>query len=212
MGPLEVNIYDAKRLSLGAWVRVNGRVTAPPGVLGYRTMYIQDKTAGIQIYLPKDHGLYFNLGDKVEVVGNLRSYHEELEIAVDARSDVKSLVAGFPPPPLPIATTSLLEPYEGMLIMLQGQAVHFKGWSTLWLDDSTGWAKVYILRSTGIRKPYMEMGTPVTVVGIASKYSDKDNPSRDDYRLLPRFQTDLILPAPSQSPVDWPTLLPETGY
>jgi hypothetical protein len=147
----------------------------------------------------------------VEVEGNLRSYHGELEIAVDERSDVNALAAGFPPPPLPIATTSLLEPYEGMLIMLQGQAVHFKGWSTMWLDDGTGWAKVYIRRSTGIRKPYIELGTPITVVGIASQYSDEGNPSRDDYRLLPRYQADLVLPIPPQAPVEWPTLLPETG-
>jgi DNA/RNA endonuclease YhcR with UshA esterase domain len=211
-GPLTVNIYDAKRLTLGAWVRVKGWVTAPPGVFGYRQMYIQDKTAGILIYLPKDHGLYFNLGDEVEVVGDLKMYHEEFEIAVDERSDVEFLEAGFPPPPLPIATTSLLEPYEGMLVMLQGQAVHFRGRSTLWLDDGTGWAKVYIRQSTGIKKPFIEIGTPVTAVGIVSQYSDKDNPSRNDYRLLPRYQTDLGLPSPPPSAPNWPTLLPETGY
>jgi hypothetical protein len=52
------------------------------------------------------------------------------------------------------------------------------------------------------------------VVGVVSQYSDKDNPSRTDYRLLPRFQSDLILPESESSPVpsNWPTMLPETGY
>src|SRR6185295_11160551 len=118
-----------------------------------RNMYIQDNTAGILIYLPKDQRRTFNLGDKVEVVGNLRAFHDEFEIVADERSDVKFVEAGLPPPPLPIATTSLLEPYEGMLVMLEGQAVDFKGRTIIWLDDGTGWAKTYIRNTTGIKKP-----------------------------------------------------------
>lgn len=211
-GPLAVKIFEAKRLSDDAWVRVKGRVTAPPGVLGSRNMYIQDDTAGILIYLPKDHNLYFNLGDKVTVVGNVRTFHEEFEIVVDERSDVKFLEPGLPLPPLPIVTTSLLEPYEGMLVMLQGYTVRFKGRTTFWLDDGTDPAKVYLRQSTGIKKPYIDRDTPVTVVGIVSQYSEEDDPSRNDYRLLPRYQTDLIIAAPATIPTHWPSLLPETGY
>jgi hypothetical protein len=211
-GPLTVKIFDAKRLAYDAWVRVKGRVTAPPGVLGGRNMYIQDDTAGILIYLPKDHRRHFNLGDKVAVVGNLRLFHEEFEIVVDERSDVKFLEPGLPPPPLPIATTSLLEPYEGLLVMLQGQAVGFKGRATFWLDDGTGQAKVYLRQSTGIRKPYLDYGAPVTAVGIVSQYSEEDEPSPKDYRLLPRYQMDLIMVTPTPLPAYWPALLPETGH
>jgi hypothetical protein len=175
-------------------------------------MYIQDHTAGIMIYLPQDHRLSFNLGDEVTVTGNLRSFHEEWEIAVKERQDVKGGEPGLPPPPLPIATTSLLEPYEGMLVMLQGQAVRFRGYTTFWIDDGTDPARVYLRRGTGIRKPYLEVGTPVTAVGIVSQYSDKDNPSRNDYRLLPRYQTDLVLPVPPPASISWPSVLPETGF
>lgn len=212
-GPLTVKIFDAKRLTYNAWVRVKGHVTAPPGILGARMMYIQDNTSGILIYLPKDFRDTLILGDRVEVVGNLRTFHEEFEIAVDERSDVKLLEHGTPLPPLPIATTSLLEPYEGMLVMLQGQAVDFKGWSTIWLDDGTGWAKAYIRKTTGIKKPFLHKGDPLTVVGIVSQYSDKDDPSRNDYRLLPRYQTDLIINSATPTPpANWPALLPDTGY
>jgi hypothetical protein len=209
--PLTVTIYEAKRLTYGAWVRVKGRVTAPPGVLGSRQMYIQDETAGILIYLPKDHGLTLNPGDKVELVGNLRTIYEEFEIAVDEPGDVDFIKADAPPPPLPVATTSLLEPYEGRLVMLQGQAVQFRGRTTLWIDDGTGWAKIYIRASTGINKPFIEVGAPMTVTGIASQHSGPGNPSRDDYQLLPRYPSDLILPDQAPVPAGWPTLLPETG-
>jgi DNA/RNA endonuclease YhcR with UshA esterase domain len=173
-------------------------------------MYIQDETAGIKIYLPKDHK-YCDLGSKVELKGYLDIYYGEFEIDVSERGDVKCNEPGTPPPPLPVATGSLLEPYEGMLVILQGPAVDFKGRSTLWLDDSTGWAKVYIRQRTGIHKPFIERGTPIAVMGIVSQYSDSDEePSREDYRLLPRYQEDLILP--TSLPTNWPLFLPETGY
>ncbi len=210
--PLKVKIFEAKQLTLGAWVRVKGRVTAPPDLLGSRVMYIQDSTAGIRVYLPANHGLYFNLGDEVEVEGNLELFRQEFEIDVDDRGDVRRVGYGPPPHPLPIATTSLLEPYEGLLVMLQGQAVQFRGSSTLWVDDGTGWAKVVIRRSTGIRKPFIKIETPITVVGIVSQYSGS-NPSRDDYQLLLRYRSDLQVPAdpPPEVPANWPTFLPETG-
>jgi hypothetical protein len=210
-GPLSVKIYEAKRLTPSAWVQVKGRVTAPPGVFGPRNMYIQDDTAGILIYLPKDHGRSFNPGDKVEVVGNLRAFHNEFEIVVSERSQVKFIEPGAPPPPLPIATTSLLEPYEGRLVLLKGQAVGFKGRNIIWLDDGTGWAKTYLRRTTGIKKPYLKVGTPITMVGIVSQYSAEDDPSRDDYRLLPRYPADLIIDESPSVPAGWPSLLPQTG-
>jgi L-aminopeptidase/D-esterase-like protein len=98
-----------------------------------------------------------------------------------------------------------------MLVMLEGPAVQFQGRSTFWLDDGTGWAKVYIRQRTGIKKPFIEMRTPVTVMGIVSQYSDSNgDSSREDYRLLPRYQEDIILPV--QPPTPWPIFLPETGY
>jgi hypothetical protein len=211
-GPLQVNIYEAKRLTEGAWVRVKGQVTAAPGLFGPRTMYIQDKTAGIMVYLPRDHRLFLNLGDKIELEGNLRLFQEEAEIVVSQRQKVDFIEPGLPPPPLPIETTMVLEPFEGMLVMLQGQAVRFEGRTTFWVDDGTDPAKVLVRSSTGIRKPFIKPGTPVTVLGIVSQYS-AETPSRADYRLLPRFQTDLVFPEALPTPrAARPALLPETGY
>ncbi len=215
--PLTVKIFEAKRLSYNAWVKVKGSVTAPPGVFGSRTMYIQDDTAGIMIYLPRDHRLFdLQLGDIVEVEGNLKTFRGEFDIATSHRNNIKTKGHGPPPPPLPIETTSLLEPYEGLLVQLQGQTVSFRGRTTLYVDDSSGWAKVVIRRSTGIKKPFIDYGTPTTVVGIVSQYTQGDTPSRADYRLLPRYQFDLIFtqtesePTPQPSSIQ-PMFLPETG-
>lgn len=211
-GPLEVKIFKAKRLAYNAWVKVSGRVTAPPGVLGKRAMYIQDDSAGILVYLPKDHRLSFNLGDKVKVEGNLRDFHGESEIVVKRRSKVKFVEPGPPVHPLPIETTNMLDPYEGMVVMLRGQAVRFHGRTTFWLDDGTDPAKIFIRNTTHIKKPFLERGTPITVVGIVSQYSKSQPGLRTDFRLLPRFQEDLIWPqSPQPTPKSWPSFLPDTG-
>ncbi len=163
--------------------------------------------------MSRDHRLALQPGDVVEVEGKLRSFYDEFQIVTDERGDVSFSEPGPPRPPLPIATTSLLEPYEGLLVMLRGRAVAFRGRSTLWVDDGTGWAKVVILSRTGIKKPFIEFGTPITVTGIVSQRSNSENPTRDDYRLLPRYQFDLQLPLaePTPQPWNWPTILPETG-
>jgi DNA/RNA endonuclease YhcR with UshA esterase domain len=210
-GPLKAKIFEAKRFTYGAWVKITGRVTAPPGLLGARMMYLQDDTSGILIYLPKDHRLTFQPGDRVEVEGTLRQFHEEAQISVGKRDKVRFLGPGQPVPPLPIATTSLLEPYEGMLVQLQGPAVRFKGSATLWVDDGTDPAQVYIRRSTGIRKPFIRAGTPLTVVGVVSQYSDEAEPTRFDYRLLPRYQTDLIAPEASPTTSTLPPRCPKNS-
>jgi DNA/RNA endonuclease YhcR with UshA esterase domain len=168
------------------------------------------------VYLPKDHRLNLNLGDKVEIEGNLRLFHGEFEIAVGQRSHVSFVEAGSPLSPLPLETTNMLEPYEGMLVMLQGQAVQFRGSTTFWVDDGSDPAKVVIKRPAGIKKPYLPRGTVVTVVGIVSQYSDTANPTRNDYRLLPRYQSDLVAAQPQPTltpppPAHWPSQLPETG-
>ncbi len=214
-GPLKVKIAAAKKLAFGAWIQTKGSVTAPPDVLGQRTMYIQDDTAGIMIFLPTDHSLFLKPGDVVEVEGYLKSYFEEFEIVALKKNGVSFVESGPAPPPLPIETGALLEPYEGRLVMLQAPVVAFRGRSTMWLDDSSGWAKVVIRGSTGIKKPFINYGTPLTVVGIVSQRSSVGDASRDDYRLFPRYQFDLVFSQPDPTPqlsAAWPAFLPETGY
>jgi hypothetical protein len=160
-GPVETTVFESRRLPLGSWVRLRGQITVPPGVFSQQTAYIQDKTGGIKIYLPKDHRFWANLGDRVEVTGNTRMYHGELEIGVSERQDVRLLEPGDPVPPLPIGTGVMVEPYEGTLVLLSGWAVDFERGGHFWADDGTSWARIYLDPDTGIRRPWLEVGQPV---------------------------------------------------
>ncbi len=138
-------------------------------------------------------------------------YHGELEIRVSERDDVRRLDSGDPPPPLPIGSGVMVEPYEGMLVMLDGWAVDFERGGHFWTDDGTGWARVYLDRDTGIRRPWLEVGQPLQVVGVVSQYTNEDPPV-GGYRLLPRYPFDLVIEEPlGTQDFEWPELLPETG-
>ncbi|GAB4542555.1 MAG: hypothetical protein Kow0063_34680 [Anaerolineae bacterium] len=209
--PLEVSVFEARHLPLGSWVKIRGRVSVPPGVFGERTAYLQDQHSGIKIYLPRDHRHWAELGERWEVTGHVRMYHGELEIRVSERGDVDRLGAGDPPPPLPISSGMMVEPYEGMLVLLDGRAVEFERGGSFWADDGSGWARVYLDPDAGIGRPWLEVGQPLQVVGVVSQYTNEDPPT-GGYRLMPRYPSDLVIKElPPPQDFEWPALLPETG-
>jgi hypothetical protein len=208
-GPAQVTVFEARHMPSGSWVRLRGQITVPPGVFDERTAYIQDATGGIKVYLPKDHRLWVNLGDWVEVVGHTQMYHGELEVSVSERRDARRLKPGDPLPPLPIGSGVMVEPYEGMLVMLNGWAVDFERGGHFWADDGTGWARIYLDPDTGIHRPWLEVGQSVLAVGVVSQYTDEEPPI-GGYRLMPRYPFDLVI-APPPAATEWPALLPETG-
>jgi len=209
-GPVKTDIFGARRLPLGSWVRVKGRITVPPGLFSYRVAYIQDSNSGIRVYLPKDHGLWFDLGDKVEVTGHTGTYHHELQIKVTERQDVDRREGGNPLPPLPITAGVMVEPYEGYLVLLDGHAVGSGSGRSFWLDDGNGQARIYVDPDAPISYPHLQAGQSAQVVGVVSQYHQDDDPTDGGYRLLPRYSFDLIVEQPP-SPVEWPPVLPETG-
>jgi hypothetical protein len=209
--PVEASVFEARRMGPGVWVKLRGRVTVPAGVLGQRTAYLQDETGGIRLSLSKDHRLWAGLGERWEVVGHTGTYYGELELRVSERGDVRTLKTSDPRPPLPISTGMMVEPYEGMLVLLSGQVVQFERGGHFWIDDGTGWARVYLDQDTGIRRPLLEIGQAVQVVGVVSQYTLADPPA-GGYRLLPRYSFDLLVAQPPSVPgAGWPALLPETG-
>ena len=105
----------------------------------------------------------------------------------------------------------MVEPYEGMLVMLDGWAVDFERGGGFWTDDGTGWARIYLDPDAGVTRPWLEVGQSLQVVGVVSQYTDEDPPIRG-YRLLPRYPFDLVVEElPTLQDFEWPELLPETG-
>jgi hypothetical protein len=208
-GPLKTSVFEARQLPPDSWVRLRGQLTVLPGTFDQRTAYLQDSSGGIRVYLPKDHRLAANLGDRLEAAGHTRFYHGELQLVVKERGDMRSLAAADPLPPLPIGTGVMVEPYEGTLVVLTGWMVECAAGGSFWADDGSGWAHVYLDPDAGLGHPCQQVGQPVQVVGVVSQYQAADAVD-GGYRLLPRYLDDIIA-NPPPIPTGWPSLLPETG-
>jgi len=184
-------LADLRTLKAGTRVHVRGRVTAPPGVLGERALYIGDETAGVQIYLDEKGAALQALdeGTRVLVIGRLKDYHGEREIVVTRMDDLRAEGPGPRLAPVDVATGALGEGVEGRLVRLRGRVVTAGG-PTVTLDDGSGPARVVVLRATGIRRPWFDRGAWLAVVGIAGQYARRA-PWADGYRLLPRYARDF---------------------
>jgi hypothetical protein len=194
-------IAEARRQLSGTTVTVRGQVTAPPPLFGEKTLYIQDSTAGIMIYISKNDYLPLAEGDWVVLRGEAYDYHGEREIRIYRDSELLlHQGAGEPLKPAVLKTGQVDEDHEGLLAMITGQVVGYERYA-IHLDDGTGPVRVYIKRGTGIEKPWVEEGQTFSVIGIVSQYA-KEKPYEGGYRLLPRYQSDIL---------QLPLYLPETG-
>jgi len=195
--PAQVNIATARTLLPSLRVVVAGQVTVPPPLFG-NSIYIQDESGGIQLYLMSGEWPALSLGDRIQVAGQTADYHGEREIRVSSVEDVVQLGPGDLPTPVVIRTGEVGEGREGQLVQVYGAVTR---WSTgaLYLDDGSGEVKIHIKQSTGIRRPWVERGQFFSAIGIVSQYAE-EMPYEGGYRLLPRLAQDLI-PVPSYLPV-----------
>lgn len=188
--PALSSIAEAKTLAKGTKVIVEGQVTVRPGLFGRKTIYIQDGTAGIMVYLSEGDYPELEEGDWVRIEGVVWEYKGEREIKVYGAAGVQRLGPGESVVPIPVKTGQVGEPLEGKLVQATGQIT---GFSDFRLDDGSGELKVYIYRGTGIRLEGLKVGQVVTVVGVVGQFGST-------HELRPRSQADIQ-----------PMLLPATG-
>jgi DNA/RNA endonuclease YhcR with UshA esterase domain len=182
----------------------------PPGVFSARVAYFQDDDGGIRLYLPQDHRMWCEPGERFEITGHTGSYYDELQLRVEDRQDVRRLGPADPPAGLPITSGQLSEPYEGTLVTLNGTVVEVESIRAFWLDDGTRASRVYTDPDAPLSAPALQIGQPVAVTGVVSQYRGDEPVRNAGYRLLPRYTSDLVAGS-ALAPLLVPQRLPETG-
>ncbi len=195
-----VSIAAARAADVDTRVTVTGTVVYPAGLLA-RTIYIQDATAGIKVYLRTGDFPVLALGDTVRVTGWTRDYYGEAEISAPNPSYLALLAHGAAPLPLPIATGSMGEAHEGRLVWLAGRIVKYET-RALVLDDGTGPARIYFPEELPWRRPYVNIGEFWSAQGVVGQSAYDGPPWIGGYRLVPRVAADVS---------DRPLWLPVTG-
>lgn len=179
-----VTVAEARQVALDKLVTTSGIVTVLPGRLSASYFYIQDETAGIQIYSSKKSFPTITIGQRVEVTGETSEAYKERRLKIADAGNIVGIGSGEVQPKI-TKTGSIGESNEGQLVKLTGTVTQTSG-DTFYLNDESGEARIYIKEETSIDKPRTSKGVKVTVVGIVSQYNDT-------YRVLPRTQNDLIV-------------------
>lgn len=176
------SLNQVRELSNGSKVKVQGIISVIPGTLGAQIFYIAG--SGIQIYSYNKTFPNLQLGDRVEITGELSESGGERRIKISSIEDVKILGSGEPPIPHKIATADVGEDYEGSLVVIEGDVLEKSG-RNIYVDDGSGAeAKIYLKNNIAIEELGVREGDKIKITGIISQTSA-------GYRVLPRFSQDI---------------------
>jgi hypothetical protein len=180
-GIKKVKIEQIFKIKDGSRVKVIGKISTPIGRLGKQIIYIQDSSAGVQIYNHFAHWPKLGLGDKVSIVGEVSTSRGEKRLKINKRSDIKFLNnSKIDPAPLNWKT---INKFVGRLIKVKANVSSSSG-NTFYITSGTKEIKVYIKESTKIDKPKTRKGYRARIIGVLIK-------SDSGYKILPRLNSDL---------------------
>lgn len=179
-----ISIADARQKEAGEYVVVIGIVTVLPGNLSTQYFYIQDNSAGIQIYCYKKDFPELALGDLIEVSGEIGDYYTDKRVKINIRSDIKIVGKSELPIVKSVTIDDINDDLIGQIVTLEGEVNSTSG-STFYLEGS-GEIKINIRENTNINKPRMSVGDKVRIIGVVSKY-------KDTYQVLPFEQSGVII-------------------
>lgn len=180
-----ISIADARKQERYTKVKIQGQALVEPKILGSKIFYLQDETAGIQIYFSKEDFPKLILGDLVTVFGKVSEAGGEKKILVANKEDINFLSPGEPPKAQALKTGEVDEIYEGKLIEVKGKVIKKIG-LTFYLDDGSGQIRVYLSKTANIKKEGIKKDETVKIKGIVSQ-------TRSGLRLLPRYENDILV-------------------
>jgi len=186
------SIAAARAQPIGSQVTIEGTVSTPSGVFASSFFDagfgVQDERAGIYVSLGID--LHLAPGDRVCVTGVLADSYGLLVLLPATPSDVVRRGHTRAPEPRRVATGSIGESTEGLLVTVRGAITRapvadgdygFK----FFVDDGTGERQIFVNLPTGIDVSSLAVGDKVKITGFSSQFEADDE-------IDPRFPSDVI--------------------
>ncbi|MDO8669724.1 MAG: lamin tail domain-containing protein [Candidatus Buchananbacteria bacterium] len=164
-------------------VKITGTVLVEPGVLGAQIFYIASED--IQVYSYKKDFPKLEVGDRVEVTGEISETASEKRIKIKTQSDIKIISRQNEVQPASVLWSDIDDSYLGQLVKVAGEVIEVKG-NYVFVDDGSEEIKVYLKQSAQIDKSVFKEGEKIEMVGLVVK-------SGAEYRLLPRYNTDILI-------------------
>lgn len=173
----------------GQPVSVKGVVVIPPGILSTQYFYLSD-TVGVQIYMSKKDFPALAVGDVVQVLGELSETQGQPRIKVKEKKDIIKL-GKKEIEPLELAIAEVGEDESGKIITVQGEVTEKKS-TYLYVDDGSGEIQVTIKKPLAASMKNIKLGQQIELTGMVL-------PVQSEYHLIPRFASDIRIPAPTST-------------
>jgi endonuclease YncB( thermonuclease family) len=175
------SIGDLQNIKKDEWVMVKGVVNSLPGHLSERYFYIQDDTAGVQIYSHYKDFPNLKIGDEVEVLGKISA--NKLRIRTYSQHDIRIIEQDINLQHITIAHSEQMGDYYGMLSFVEGIVISKKGQViTLSVDGEK--IILYIRKINNLKPSILKTGDRVKLFGIIEYISD-------EHRIVPRSIEDI---------------------
>jgi phosphatidylserine/phosphatidylglycerophosphate/cardiolipin synthase-like enzyme len=189
----------AAPFSIGKVVTVTGVVTAPSGLYhaSYLDIFIQDSTAGINVYSTASGLKKLALGDLVRVTGPVSHYYGLTEIKDPTELTVLAVQQPLPDPLLldcaRVSGTFQAdnsEPNESRLVRLNNVQITGISGDTYTIADQSGSCLLYM--DPDARLQALPEGT-FDVIGLLKQFDRSTTPPvKAGYEILPRFNSDIL--------------------
>ena len=163
-------------------MRVTGKVVSLPGALGSQFFYISGSTVK-QVYSYKKLFPALQLGDEVEVIGEISKASAVSRIKTKSKENIKVIKHGTPVQPLIVGNEEIDEVPVGTLVEVKGILTEKKS-NTLFLDDQSAEVKIYF-KKNGASFADLKKDDYLTIRGVLES-------SSSGARVVPRGADDVI--------------------
>lgn len=180
---VETVLEKIREFEPGDEIKVKGTVVVEPGIIGSQIFYIAG-SPGVQVYNYKKDFPALNVGDYVEVSGEISLSAGEQRIKTGGKNDIKIIEHRPAPKAIKLACDQVSEEYLGRLVEISGEVTERKS-STVILDDGTDETVVYIKKASGISPSSIKAGNKISAVGIVGK-------TASGVRVMPRSNDDIV--------------------
>jgi DNA/RNA endonuclease YhcR with UshA esterase domain len=178
-------IEQSKDLSDGTRVRVQGVITALPGVFARQVLYIMDETGGIQIYFYTADFPELTIGQSIYVTGEMSTSHGERRIKIQTQTAIASTQQEATRMPVVISIPEINEAHIGSLITIKG-LVQSRENGKLIVEDTGSELVVSLKSDPEIDAVRFERGDRVTVTGVLTRWDG-------ELRIRPRTDEDMVI-------------------
>ncbi len=182
-GSIDVLLEDIRDLSKGELITVRGTVAVEPGIFGSQYFYIVGEASGVQIYNNKKDFPTINVGDMLEVTGEVTFAYGETRLKTTSKADMVVLGKNGELNAQEVEVIAVDKSLEGALVKVSGEITEVKT-NFMYIDDGTSEIKITFKPGSGIKKESLVIGSTVSVEGIVSI-------GQGSYQILPRSIDDI---------------------